>query len=347
MANGKIERRKVLAQRDRAEKPAAPVQATKVDAATLAAEGIEVRKSYDPVLAAGGDAVSATATDQALFDDLAVWGQKPPLAAINLKSLTEKKAKELRVELLKEKKALRGRLDGRAGELDPLWNGTYRGKRAELLGSYQEDLRNSLNAVTRTTFKTALDRAKETVQAQDDLRAKAKSMGLAKNADPKNKRDRSALAAQLVAARAAARKAVDDATHVVDSAGLKYERLALTEKALDPTGGQHSAYGSMSGLFNEYVVCSFMIDSLDLVRLNPEVALMHELDKEMQDAIKNEVVEDHWREEDLRAKALLEETLSKARASKLMTERVAQAGREGNVAKMSASDLEKLRRGRP
>src|ERR1043166_5946521 len=104
MATGKIDRQQVAARLQQAAKPesgAPAAPAAKVEDVKQQVESLfgARSKALDPVTGPDGQAVSTTATANALWGQAAVTSANPPLAALRLKSLTPEQAKAKMTEL--------------------------------------------------------------------------------------------------------------------------------------------------------------------------------------------------------------------------------------------------------
>jgi hypothetical protein len=348
MTTGKIDRQAVLAQLKRTDStnaPVAPVKAAEVSkvAEVKSSEPENLfgarSKALDPVTGPGGKAVSTSATANALWGQAALTSANPPLQAKMLKNLTPEQAQAKMVELKAKQAELGQRIDNRAKELDTEWAHTGNKKRCEILKGYMNG-QNSLEPDTRGNLEAALQKTDACQASQDNLLAQAKTLPPSKGADAATQEARHEMAVKLWAARHATTDAVQTATQTIDQAGLKLERLASTEQAID---GGHSKYGQMSWLVGQYFETSFMMSTLNKLFFSPALALTEALDKESKDAAKRHVIEEHWRErDDLMRNMLKDLSMKEIDGKRDVSEKTQKAVRSGNVGAMNVTELNKL-----
>jgi hypothetical protein len=348
MTVGKIDRPAGLAQPKRTESTNAPAGAVKTAevAKTSEVKSSEPEnlfgarsKALDPVTGPDGKAVSTTATANALWGQSVLTSANPPLPVKMLKNLTPEQATAKMTELKEKKAELEQRIDGRTKELDNEWAHTGNRKRCDILQGYMNG-QNSLQPDARANLEAALQNTQACQAKQDSLMAQAKGLPPARGADAATKEARHEMAVKLWAARHDTTAAVQDATKTIDSAGLKIERLASTEQAID---GGHSKFGSMSWLAGEYFQTQFMMSTLDKLFFSPALALTQAIDKESKDAAKKHVIEEHWRERDDLMRNMLKDLSAKEIDGKRdVSEKTSKAVRAGNVGAMNVSELNKL-----
>jgi hypothetical protein len=347
MSTGKIDRQPGVAQLKRTEQVPAPVVPAKVEEVkSKEPENLfgARSKALDPVTGPDGKAVSKSASTNALWGQTVISSAKPPLSALTLKNLTPEQAKAKMGELQEKAADLEQRMDGRAKELDAKWDTTLNRKRCEILKGYMGDS-SGMSSGTRTELEGALKKSDDAQQHQDALFSQAKALGPKGAPDHGTVEERHALAVKLMAARHATTAAVQAATATVDNAGLKIERLALTEAKIDPSAGANSKYGSMLALAGSYFETRFMMDTLNRIYFSPTAALVQELDREAKESAKRRVIEDAWRERDDLMRDMLKELSFKELSGKRdVGQKAARAERAGNVGAMSVSDAEKLRK---
>jgi hypothetical protein len=87
------------------------------------------------------------------------------------------------------------------------------------------------------------------------------------------------------------------AVEVIDSIGLKIERLALTETHIDPTGGANSEHGSMVALVGRYFELTFMYEAIMSV-INFLMDMVKTMQRDAAEAAKRKQIEDAWRQRD-------------------------------------------------
>lgn len=342
MTTGKISQRDVLAQLQRATSTPSTAPATKVE--EVASKSVEPenlfgeRSKHHGAKPGEGKAVSTTASASKLWGQAAMEGSKPPLNVLTLKNLSPEQAKTKMAELEKKKAGLEGRIKGREAELDHKWRYMHLTKKTTALKEYLASTPN-LPPEQRTEVENAIQMS-ETAQAKvEALKAKVKELepqpGTKKPGTPE---ERAQLAKELRSARREQSESIKGAVEVVDAVGLKIERLALTENAIDPSGGASSQYGSMMGLVGQYFECTFMLDTMHQLYFGPMAAFVKELTREAADSEKRRKIENHWRERDDLMKRMLKDLALKSDHAQQPVEAV----KTKNISKMSAAEATKL-----
>jgi hypothetical protein len=285
-----------------------------------------------------GAAVSNTASTGRLWGYEGMASSKPPLSAITLKNLTPEQAKAKLAELEKRKEALALRIAGRQDELDHQWRTMVLTRRTDILKSYLKET-SSLTHVQREKVEASIAKS-ETLNARiEELLAQIDTLLPQPNGKKGTPEQRHELAVLIWEARRQHQIAVDEGTASIDAAGLKLERLTVTENDIDPSGGASSPHGSMSALVGQYFEVCFMGQTLELVFNGPLAAEIKELDREIAEAKKREAIEDAWRAKDELMRRLLKELGLKRRAE----QRSVVAVKTRDLGAMSAAAAAKLR----
>lgn len=176
------------------------------------------------------------------FPDVAEFRRLPP---------------EERVAKLEAMKAAREELkreiQDRVAQLDRTWRHAHLKTRTASLRDF-EAKHPELTADQQQRFESAL-RAAEAAEAKvKALAEKAKAFGPESKKDPAQAEARRQLASELRKAREEQSKAVAAATAVIDEAGLKVDRLANAEQALDknapPPGSGRSLWDKIVSFFD-------------------------------------------------------------------------------------------------
>lgn len=241
-----------------------------------------------------GKAVSTTAAAEALWGRKGAGSSRPPLNVQTIRNMSVDQAKAKMAELDGQKKNLEGRIAGRAGELDSKWKYMALAKKTTALKEYLAQTPN-LPPEIRAELEQAI-KLSDTAQVKlEELKVQVRELRphaqTGKNGSPE---ERKALAHQLWTARRAQTEAVTAATTAVDAAGLKIERLALTENIIDPTGGAESKNGSMLAMVQQYFEVSFMYDTIGNMFFGPLFAFLQKLDKESAERKKKDAIEEAW-----------------------------------------------------
>jgi hypothetical protein len=347
MTTGKIDRSAVISQLNRISQTQTPAAPAKVEDVAVKPQGPENlfgdRSKLLDQNSGEGKAVAMTASASALWGQMAVKTSKPPLSVMTLKNLTPDQAKTKLVELEKKQEDVAGRIAGRADELDHKWRYMRLTKRTEALKAYLAETPN-LPPEKRAELETQLKSSEACEAKIDGLQAEVKDLkpqpGTTKPGTPE---ERTALAHQILAARREHSACVKEATATVDDAGLKIERLALTENAIDPSGGQTSPYGSMMGLVGQYFQITFQMNTIQNLYFGPMASMVKELNHESADAKKRDAIEDDWRQRDVFMKDMLQKlSQQEIRQKAQVAKQPIDAIKSRNVGKMSVGELNKL-----
>lgn len=178
-----------------------------------------------------GKAVSTSASPSAL------WGESPrrvdldPAKFAALSPAEQKKT----VEAAKaERDQLGGEIEARLEVLDGKWKHSRLSTRTDALREYHER-GGRLDGRSRRRLDGLLARSEASQRKINELRAKADALPKTPEAKKEMAALRSELARELRRARDEQSKVVKEATEVVDEAGLKTDRLVVTEQIIDPT----------------------------------------------------------------------------------------------------------------
>jgi hypothetical protein len=180
-------------------------------------------------------------------DPTALWGDAPSAAPLDAEALAKLSPAEQQqaIESLSAELDQLGRdISQRIEQLDVRWNRSRLSTRTEALREYEEHSRH-LHPGRRRQLDGLLDRSEAAQRRINELRARIDRLPKTPAAKAEMKALRSALAKELVALRAEQSKAVKEATAVVDAAGLKVDRLAVTEQLIDPGSPGPGSGGSL------------------------------------------------------------------------------------------------------
>jgi hypothetical protein len=229
-------------------------------------------------------------------------------------------------------------MQGRMEELDHKWRYMRLTKRTEALKQYLSESPN-LAPAERAQLETAIESSEAANAKIEDLKGDIDKLkpqpGSKKPGTPEERKE---LARKIMAARREHSEAVKNGTATVDDAGLKVERLALTENLIDPTGGASSQYGSMMGLLGQYFEVTFMVSTVQTLYFGPVGAMIKELHREQAEAQKRKVIEDHWRQRDDLMRRMMKDIPLKADLAK----RPVEAVKSRDLGKVSGAEGAKI-----
>ena len=186
----------------------------------------------------------------------ALWGEAPrqvDLDAGNFAKLskadqakTAEAAKVVRAEL-------GGEIVNRVEVLDHKWNNSRLSTRTEALREYHDCSGGGLDRGSRRKLDGLVHRSEESQRKINVLRAKIDALPKTPESKKAQVELRNELAKELKSARAEQSKVVKEATAVVDSAGLKVDRLAVTEQIIDPSAPAKGSGGSLLDKIERFI----------------------------------------------------------------------------------------------
>ena len=175
-----------------------------------------------------GDAPKQVVLDPAAFAKLSVADQKKTVEAVRV-----------------ERKELGGQIVDRVEVLDRKWNNSRLSTRTEALREYDDCHGERLDGGTRQKLDGLVVRSEESQRKINALRVQIDALPKAPEAKKQQVALRTELAKELKTARAEQSVVVKQATAVVDAAGLKTDRLAVTEQIIDPSAPAQGSGGSL------------------------------------------------------------------------------------------------------
>jgi hypothetical protein len=189
----------------------------------------------------------------------ALWGEAPKQVDLDpeaFKKLSPSEQKKV-VEAAKvEREKLGGEIVQRVEVLDKKWNNSRLSTRTEALREYADRGRR-LDRRSRQRLDGLVVRSEESQRKINELRVKIDALPKTPEAKKAMVELRNELARELRRARDEQSKVVKEATEVIDTAGLKVERLAVTEQIIDPSA---PAQGSGDSLLDK-IVRFFKLDT--------------------------------------------------------------------------------------
>ncbi len=222
------------------EVPAAAFASQAAPARELVPRAQQLSTSADPSALWGASPASSAAPSQEAFAALPPAEQATQLAAVRGE----------RDEMAKEIGALVEQLDRR-------WNNSRLKTRTGALKHYEGEGRH-LGRGQRRELRELVARSEAAQQRIDALTTQADALPKT----PEAKREQAALRAELAKAlrqaRAEQSAAVKAATALIDSEGLKVDRLAVTEQVIDPSAPKAGSGGSLL----EKIARFFHLDTL-------------------------------------------------------------------------------------
>jgi hypothetical protein len=178
-----------------------------------------------------GANVSKTASPDAL------WGAKPKvdLDIDNFKELEPAEQKKVVEAAQIERAELGTEISQRVETLDRKWKNSRLSTRTEALREFHERGGRKLDRRTRQKLDGLVGRSEESQRRINALRVQIDALPKTPEAKKQQAELRSQLAKELRRARDEQSKVVKEATELVDSGGLKVDRLAETEQIIDPS----------------------------------------------------------------------------------------------------------------
>lgn len=198
----------------------------------LVPRGTNVSKSASPSTL-WGDAPRQVVLDPAAFAKLAAADQQKVVEAAKA-----------------EREQLGGQIVARVEVLDHKWNNSRLSTRTDALREYEERCEGRLDGKSRRKLDGLVGRSEDSQRKINELRVKIDQLPKTPEAKKAQVALRTELARELHRARDEQSRAVKEATAVVDAAGLKTDRLAVTEQIIDPSA---PAQGSGDSLLDKIV----------------------------------------------------------------------------------------------
>jgi hypothetical protein len=246
---GKIERPSAapLPKVERAAAAEAPVKAAAVSAQRPAADNRFSKEIINAGGAPAGSHVATTAAPDALWgaprgngDDAASIAALPP----------DQRAAKL-AELQARKGEMQAKILARCTELEKKWEAAPPAEKEAALREYMRASRH-LDPETRKQLMGKVDHAEQAHRRIDRLLEDRKDLPSSRHANAEEKAKRTQIAKELKAARREEKSNIKAATQVIDDAGLKVDRLAVTEQIIDPSAPKPGAAGSLLGMVKDF-----------------------------------------------------------------------------------------------
>ncbi len=230
---------------------AAPVKGTVTEYAGQAAppkelvpRGANLSRSASPS-ALWGDAPKQVNLDAAAFAALAPAEQQKVVEAAKV-----------------ERAELGGEIVNRVEVLDRKWNNSRLSTRTEALREYHDCSGGRLDGRSRRKLDGLVDRSEESQRRINELRVKIDALPKTPESKKAQVALRTELARELRKARDEQSKVVKEATAVVDAAGLKVDRLAVTEQIIDPSAPAQGSGGSLLDKVLRFLKLDFFFETI-------------------------------------------------------------------------------------
>lgn len=206
-----------------------------------------------------GATLSRSASPSALWGDAPKQVNLDPEAFAALAPAEQEKL----VEAAKAERAeLGGEIVNRVEVLDRRWNHSRLSTRTEALREYQEHSRGRLDGRSRRKLDGLVVRSEESQRRINELRVKIDALPKTPESKKAQVELRTQLARELRRARDEQSKAVKEATAVVDAAGLKVDRLAVTEQIIDPSAPAQGSGGSLLDKVVRFLKLEWFFDAI-------------------------------------------------------------------------------------
>jgi hypothetical protein len=192
-----------------------------------------------------------------------LWGASPRDEAVaQFRAMTPAERKDRLEQVTQQREQVRGQIGARVDELDRRWNQMRPHDQAKAMGEYERHSRQ-LDPETRRELRHLLRQADEHHARVETLQQQVQSLGTTKA----DKVEKAELKKELKAAEKAETKVVQQAVQAVDDKGLKLDRLAETEKLIDPG----FVGPSLLSLIDKFVDLSWLVDTFqELLKPTPE-----------------------------------------------------------------------------
>jgi hypothetical protein len=178
----------------------------------------------------------------------ALWGEAPKqveLDPVAFKKLAPAEQQKVVEAARVERKELGNEIVNRVDVLDHKWNNSRLSTRTEALREYHDRSGGRLDGKSRRKLDGLVVRSEESQRKINALRVQIDALPKTPEAKKQQLALRTELARELKNARAEQSKVVKEATAVVDAAGLKVDRLAVTEQIIDPSAPAQGSGGSL------------------------------------------------------------------------------------------------------
>ena len=195
----------------------------------------------------------------------ALWGEAPKQVELDPAAFAALPPAEQQqvVEAAKVEHAqLGGEIVERVEVLDRRWNHSRLSTRTEALREYHEHSGRRLDGRTRRKLDGLVVRSEESQRRINELRVKIDALPKTPESKKAQVELRTQLARELRRARDEQSKAVKEATAVVDAAGLKVDRLAVTEQIIDPSAPAQGSGGSLLDKIVRFFKLEWFFDSI-------------------------------------------------------------------------------------
>ena len=230
---------------------AVPVKGTVTEYAGQAAppkdlvpKGANLSRSASPS-ALWGDAPRQVNLDPAAFAALAPAEQQKVVAAAKV-----------------ERAELGGEIVNRVEVLDHKWNNSRLSTRTEALREYYDCSAGRLDGRSLRRLDGLVVRSEESQRKINELRVKIDALPKTPESKKAQVELRTELARELRKARVEQSKVVKEATAVVDAAGLKVDRLAVTEQIIDPSAPAQGSGGSLLDKVLRFLKLDFFFETI-------------------------------------------------------------------------------------
>lgn len=195
----------------------------------------------------------------------ALWGDAPrqvnldPAAFAALAPAEQHKV----VEAAKVERAeLGGEIVNRVEVLDHKWNNSRLSTRTEALREYHDCSAGRLDGRSLRRLDGLVVRSEESQRKINELRVKIDALPKTPESKKAQVELRTELARELRKARVEQSKVVKEATAVVDAAGLKVDRLAVTEQIIDPSAPAQGSGGSLLDKVLRFLKLDFFFETI-------------------------------------------------------------------------------------
>jgi hypothetical protein len=283
------------------------VAATQAQAPVSQAGFTDMATTQPTVINAPGQHVAHSADPGALWGGAPAEGLETSPEIESFRKLTPDQMRAKLDELRGDRDQLTGAIQQRIGELDKRWGRMQNKTRARALGEYRG---KSRHLDRRTGAELAvLVAAAEKAQAQiDSLNAQVKA--LPKDSKTSCPEKRAQLARDLRAQRKALSQAVDQATQLVDTKGLKVDRLAETETIIDPSAAKKPESETLLGMVKKWFTLDWIIGKCSNIY---DATLTQWMLQRHTEQVKDQIRQEDIQQKETQQRRLMEEILTNYR----------------------------------
>jgi len=283
------------------------VAASQAQAPVSQAGFTDVATSQPMQINAQGQHVAHSADPGALWGGAPAEGLETSPEVESFRKLTPDQMRAKLQELRADRDQLTGAIQQRIGELDKRWGRMQNKTRARALGEYQGKSRH-IDPRTRREVAVLVAAASQAQAKIDALNAQVKA--LPKDSKTSCPEKRAQLARELREQRKALATAVDQATQLVDTKGLKVDRLAETETLIDPSAKNKPPEQTLLGMVKKWFTLDWLIGKCSNIY---DATLTQWMLQRHTEQVKDQIRQEDLQQKETQQRRLMEEILTNYR----------------------------------